>query len=131
MRIDLDGSDLERLAADLYEVPANAHRNIRKATQVTAHHIRDGARQAASGIAHAPYYPRAITYDTKDLGEGVGVSAEIGPELERPQGPLGGILEDGTVNNPPYAHLGPALDRWTPDFERGLQIAAEQALEQL
>lgn len=131
MRIDLDGSDLDRLVAALHEVPAGAHRNFRKATQVSAHHIRDGARQAASGIAHAPHYPRSITYDTKDLGEGVGVTAEIGPELERPQGPLGGILETGTVNNAPHAHLGPALDRFTPDFEKGLEIAAAQALEQL
>lgn len=131
MRIDLDGSELNKLVADLHEVPAEAHRNIRKAVQFTSHGIRDNAREAISGLAHAPDYPRAITYDTKDLGEGVGVTAEIGPEKERRQGPLGNILEYGTVNNPPNAHLGPSLDRWTPDFVRGQEMAIAGPLEAL
>lgn len=129
MDINLDGSNLNQLRADLAEVPDNAHANIRKAVQFTAHGIRDDARAAAGGIAHAPHYPRAITYDTTDLGVGRGVTAEIGPDKNRRQGALGNILEYGTVNNPPYAHLGPALDRWTPDFEQGLEKAAFDALE--
>ncbi|MEO3929241.1 hypothetical protein ABGB07_36130 [Micromonosporaceae bacterium B7E4] len=129
MDINLDGSSLSRLRADLAEVPKNAHNNVRKAVQFTAHGIRDGARQAASGIAHAPHYPRAITYDTKDLGVGRGVTAEIGPDKGRRQGALGNFLEYGDPRTPPQAHLGPALDRWTPDFERGLERAAFDALE--
>ena len=129
MRIDLDGSSLNQLRADLAEVPEAAHVNIRAAVRFTAHGIRDAARQSASGIAHAPHYPRAITYSTTDLGAGRGMSAEIGPDKDRRQGALGNILEYGTVNNAPYAHLGPALDRWTPDFVRGLEIAAADALE--
>ena len=129
MRIDLSSSELNRLVADLHEVPEGAHRNIRKAVQFTAHGIRDTAREFASGIRHAPHYPRAITYDIDDRGVGVGVGAEIGPEKERRQGPLGNVLEYGTVNNAPYAHLGPALDRWSPDFSQGLEKAAADALE--
>ncbi|MGI5144795.1 hypothetical protein ACQEVC_45510 [Plantactinospora sp. CA-294935] len=129
MDINLDGSSLNQLRADLAEAPDNAHVLIRAAVRFTAHGIRDAARGAASGIAHAPDYPRAITYDTKDLGVGRGMTAEIGPDKGRRQGALGNILEYGTVNNPPYAHLGPALDHWTPDFVRGLEIAAADALE--
>jgi hypothetical protein len=129
MKIDLDGSSLNQLRADLAEVPENAHVNIRAAVRFTAHGIRDGARQAASGIAHAPHYPRAITYDVTDLGVGRGVSAEIGPDKSRPQGALGNFLEYGDPRTPPQAHLGPALDRWTPDFVHGLEIAAADALE--
>ncbi|MFI6228884.1 hypothetical protein ACIBCR_16395 [Micromonospora echinospora] len=129
MRIDLDGSDLNRLRADLEEVPEDAHRNIRRAVEFTARGIKDAARDFAGGIAHAPHYPAAITYDIDDQGAGVGVAAEIGPDKDRKQGALGNILEYGTVKNPPYAHLGPALDIWTPDFETGLEKAATDALE--
>ncbi|PZF98258.1 hypothetical protein [Micromonospora deserti] len=127
--IDIRAEGVDRLVADLAEVPEEAHRNIRKAVQFTAHGTKRTAQEFASGIAHAPDYPRAITYDTTDHGVGVGVSAEIGPDKDRRQGPLGNVLEYGTVNNPPYAHLGPALDRWTPDFERGLEKAAADALD--
>ncbi|MFI6819723.1 hypothetical protein ACIBJE_02075 [Micromonospora sp. NPDC050187] len=129
MNIDLTSSELNRLVADLEEVPPNAHRNIRKAVEFTARGIKDSARDFAGGIAHAPHYPAAITYDIDDQGVGVGVSAEIGPDKDRKQGALGNILEYGTVKNPPYAHLGPALDIWTPDLETGLEKAAGDALE--
>lgn len=129
MRIDLTSSELNRLRADLEDVPADAHGNIVKATEFTARGIKDTSRDFAGGIAHAPHYPAAITYDIDDHGVGVGVSAEIGPDKDRRQGALGNILEYGTVNNPPYAHLGPALDIWTPDLEQGLEKAAADALE--
>ncbi|MEU4640830.1 hypothetical protein [Micromonospora sp. NPDC023814] len=131
MKIDVSASGLNDLVAHLDEVPETGHFYIRKAVQFTANGIKKTAQGFASGIAHAPDYPRAITYDTKDRGVGDGVSAEIGPDKDRRQGALGNILEYGTVNNPPYAHLGPALDRWSPDFVEGLEKAAADALERL
>jgi len=131
LKIDFNGSELNRLVADLAEVPAGAHRRVVQAVKYTAHGIRDFARGAVSGLAHAPHYPQAITYDVDDLGEAKGVTAEIGPEHERRQGSLGNILEYGTIKNPPYAHLGPGLDHWTPDLQQGLEKAAADALEAL
>lgn len=131
MKIDVSTSSLDRLVADLDEVPEGAHDNIRKAVTFTANGIKKSARSFASGISHAPDYPNSITYDVDDKGVGVGVEAEIGPDKDLRQGPLGNILEYGTVNNPPYAHLGPALDRWSPDFVEGLEKAAVDALEAL
>lgn len=131
MKIDVSASGINDLVANLDEVPEGAHRNIVKALRFTAFGIKKSAAQSAGGIAHAPDYPRAITYDTTDHGVGKGVSAEIGPDKDRRQGALGNILEYGTVNNPPYAHLGPALDRWNPDFVEGLEKAAADALEAL
>lgn len=129
MRIDLDSSELNRLVAELHDVPENAHDNIRKAVQFTAHGIKGTAKEFASGIAHAPHYPAAITYDTKDRGVGDGVSAEIGPDKDRRQGALGNFLEYGDPRTPPQAHLGPALDIWTPDLTKGLEKAAADALD--
>lgn len=131
MKIDFDRSDLNRLVADLEKVPAEAHRNVVKATTYTAHGIRDFAREAASGIAHAPHYPSAITYDIADLGEGIGVTADVGPEKGRKQGALGNFLEYGDPRTPPQRHLGPALDRWTPDLMSGLAMAIAGPLEAL
>lgn len=131
MKIDVSASALNDLVAHLDEVPEDAHFYIRKAVQFTAFGIKKSAQEFAGGIAHAPHYPRSITYETKDRGVGKGVSAEIGPDKDRPQGALGNILEYGTVKNPPYAHLGPALDRWSPDFVEGLEKAAADALEAL
>ncbi|MFG2165519.1 hypothetical protein [Micromonospora chersina] len=131
MRISTESSQLDRLVAELADVPENAHGNIVKAATFTSNGIKKTARQFASGIAHAPDYPNAITYDVDDLGVGVGVQTEIGPDKDRRQGPLGNILEYGTVNNPPYAHLGPALDRWSTDCVEGLEKAAVDALEAL
>ncbi|PWR08576.1 hypothetical protein DKT68_15275 [Micromonospora acroterricola] len=128
MKISTESSQVNHLVAELAEVPEQAHDNIIKAVQFTANGIKKTSRELASGIAHAPDYPNAITYDWADLGVGKGVSAEIGPDKDRRQGPLGNILEYGTVNNPPYAHLGPALDRWSPDFVEGLEKAAADAL---
>ena len=131
MKISTESSGLDRLVADLAEVRENAHENIVKAATFTSNGIKKTARQFASGIAHAPHYPYAIGYDVDDLGVGKGVKTEIGPDKDLRQGALGNILEYGTVNNPPYAHLGPALDRWSPDFTEGLEKAAADALEAL
>ena len=128
MRIDVSASGINDLVAHLDEVPEDAHFYIRKAVQFTSNGIKKSAQQFAGGIAHAPDYPRAITYDTTDHGVGKGVSAEIGPDKDRRQGALGNILEYGTVNNPPYAHLGPALDYEGPNFERYLGELGEDLL---
>ena len=129
MKIDVTATGLNDLVAHLEDVPENAHENIVKATEFTANGTKKTAREFASGIDHAPHYPYAITYDITDHGVGKGVSAEIGPDKDRRQGALGNILEYGTVKNAPYAHLGPALDQWSPDFVEGLEKAAADALD--
>ncbi|HEX5995675.1 MAG TPA: hypothetical protein VFY84_11085 [Jiangellales bacterium] len=130
MRIDLDSSELNHLIAELHDVPEGAHRNIKKAVEFTANGIKKTAREFASGLAHAPHYPRTITYDVDDHGVGLGVSAEIGPDKALGgQAHLGHILEYGLIQTPPNAHLGPALDIWSPDFTTGLEKAAHDALE--
>lgn len=133
MKISIHAEGTAELRAVLSGAPASAHRNVVKAVEFTARGIRDAAREFASGIGHAPHYPRSITYDVESritaAGHGAGVRAEIGPDKDRTQGALGNILEYGTVNNAPYAHLGPALDRWGSDLDNGLGKAAADALE--
>lgn len=134
MRINVTSVGLDKLIANLDEVPEDAHKSIRKAVQVTSHHIKDTAKEKVSGHPKLASYPYTITYDTKDLGVGKGVTAEIGPDLDRGgQAPLGGFaeLEYGTPWSAPVPHLGPALDKWEPDFVKGLEIATADVLEDL
>lgn len=111
--------DLERAAKEINDVAETVF-------EVGANNIKDDARKAISGLPHAPHYPRSITYDVK-LGLR-GITAEIGPDKNLPQGALGNLLEHGSVNNPPNAHLGPALDREVPAVRRHLGTEAVSML---
>lgn len=122
--ISVDG--LNALTAAITSAAEDALPLTRKALQVNAQRIKDDAKQLASGLRHAPLYPNSITYDTR-VGAGW-VEAVIGPDKGRPQGALGNILEYGTSKNPPYAHLGPALDKNGPDLERGLGLVIGREL---
>lgn len=115
---------------ELQAVLENAQRDVvpeaKKVLSRAALNVKNDAKKKVSGIKHAPAYPRAITYDT-DWNGTLG-RAEIGPDKDKRQGALGNILEYGTVNNPPYAHLGPALDYEGPNFERYLGELGEDLL---
>ncbi|MEU3665748.1 hypothetical protein [Streptomyces virginiae] len=79
---------------------------------------RDNAR--ASSGRHARLYPGSISYDVKLIPGGA--EAEIGPDKDKPQGPLGNLLEFGSVNNGPHNDGGRALLVEEPRFVA--QVAA-------
>lgn len=120
------GGGLNELVAVLRGAAEDVLPEARKVTAKAALNIKNDAKKRVSGLAHAPHYPRAISYDVAVRGEAV--AAEIGPDKDRPQGALGNILEYGTSKNAPYAHLGPALDYEGPAFERYLGQLGEDLL---
>ena len=74
--------------------------------------IKKDAAARVGGRKYLPAYPRSISYDVSaKLG---GYQVEVGPDKDRPQGPLGNIIEDGSVNSAPIPHLSPALDAEEP-----------------
>lgn len=89
--------------------------------------IKNDARRRVDGYAHLPQYPRSITYDVTRTG-GV-VTGEVGPDKNKRQGPLGNLIEYGSINNAPIPHLAPALDAEEPRFVRALEDMAERLLE--
>lgn len=130
----VDNSDLSKLAVDLGAVPERSGRNLRKAVEVTARHVRDTARENAMGMAHAPAFPYSITYDVKGSGNngaGSQLEAEVGPDKDRPQGALGNLIEYGSINNGPLGIMHGALQANEADFERGIQIAIDDALREV
>jgi hypothetical protein len=145
---EIDNSDLAKLASDLGRTSDAAWKNMQTAIEVTARHVRDTARENATGMAHAPAFPYSITYDVgvgydQSIGQAAmsvisgGISsarsstlrAEIGPDKDRPQGALGNLIEYGSVHNPPQGIMHGALQANEADFEKGIDKSIDDALK--
>lgn len=129
----VDLSEVNALTTALGRVPARLLPEVRGVVERGAVNVKNEARRFVSGLRAAPAYPASITYDVSGTGlllSGA-IEAEIGPDKAKRQGALGNILEYGTINNAPHAHLGPALDREGPAFEANLERVAAKALEDL
>ena len=121
-----DASELNRLETDLAGAGIRAAALINATTVVAAGKIKATARSLITGLRHAPAYPYSITYDIK--WNAVSVEAEIGPDKDLAQGALGNLLEFGSRNNPPHAHMGPALDREGPVWLGYVEDAAGKSV---
>lgn len=87
---------------------------------------RSNAR--ASGRKHAGrLYPNTVGYDLAAYGPDLW-AATIGPDKAGPQGPLGAILEYGSVHNPPHNDGGRALAAEMPQFVAQMELLAKRGL---
>ena len=111
-----DVSEIDDLAADLSRAGLRAATEAVAVVHRGANNIQRDARSFAPSGPRTPAYPYSITYDLKIGGDRI--VAEVGPDKDLPQGPLGNILEYGTSTQGPQAHLGPAFDREAPNFEK-------------
>lgn len=128
--IGVDMSEVNALAADLMATSLRTLPVVEKVTEVAAVKIKKDAQKrikSADRYGRLPGYPSSITYDTATRG--VSVSAEIGPDKDRNQGPLGNVLEYGTSDTPPIPHLQPALEAEAPIFERLVAEAAVRLID--
>jgi len=124
--IDFDASDMDALGADLARAAVEHPRRVRPIVQRGALNVKKDAQARSSGLAHAPHYPQAITYETSESpGK---IEAVIGPDKDRTQGALGNILEFGTSKNPPIPHLLPAAKAEEPRYIKAIQDVAEDIL---
>lgn len=124
----IDFSALDKLAADLGEVPKNAGENVRKATEVSARKVKDEWRGKLRGARYLPAASRAINYDLKggNAIRGSQIEAEIGADLGG-QGSLVGIVEYGSPTLAPRGYGLKALEDTAEDFQHGLEKALEDA----
>jgi hypothetical protein len=125
-----DFSELSKLAADLGEIPAKTHTNVRKAVEVTARHVKDDWRDPLSQSEMIPRGAVTVSYDIATDSEGV--TAEVGPTVRgRGSHWLGGLigaLEYGTPTTPPTGYGHAALQKNEDDFEKGLAEALKDIL---
>lgn len=121
-----DTRELDQWADDLRAAAANALDAGEKVVSKGALNVKTDARELAPYGPHTPHYRNSISYDIKR--EGDTVEAEIGPDKNRRQGPLGNLFEYGTIDTPAVPHLNPALDIEEDRFyEAAEQLAARFA----
>lgn len=132
--VTVSAAGLRDLSAVFDRAERDAAKEARKVLVRGALNIKNDARKRASGIGHAPNYPRTIGYDMHWSGDAGW--AEIGPRKDyvvgggphRTPGNLGNILEYGNSRTPARPHLGPALDAEVLNFERHLFQLGEDLL---
>jgi hypothetical protein len=128
MKITVDGREVEDFQKTLAKVASGpVLKDITAVVAKGALNIKRDAAKRAGGMAHAPAYPRSITYDLR--AGWTGPYADIGPDKQKRQGALGNVLEYGTVNNPPHPHLRPAADAEQPRFEKAIEDLVARPLE--
>lgn len=123
--MSFDFSELSKLTADI-DMAANVGPFAKKAVQVTARNVKDAWRDKLKGSETLPALPYAVSYDTS-VQDGT-ITAEIGFDLSKAQGPLGGISEYGTPTTPPRGYGHGALEENQADFKHGLEQAAADAM---
>lgn len=123
----MDG--LEALAASLDDAADRMPREAEKVVSKGALNIKTGVRSAWRNLQHTPRLYLTVGYDVTRLGDRV--TAEIGPDVSMSYqgGPLGGVIEYGTVNNAPRPALGPELLKESPRFTDALAAAAQSLLD--
>lgn len=121
---------LEELSDDFRKAVEDAIPAAKKIVGKGSNNVKKDAQRIIRAISkrgYLPHYPRSITYEVK--ASGALVSSVIGPESSRMQGGLGGLLENGSVNNSPYPHLSPALDQEENTFYGYMEDLGVKLLE--
>jgi hypothetical protein len=132
--MNIDTSEIDRLAADLGSVGALAGPFINSALQRTALNVKDAARDRVRKRKHFKKAANAIDYEVT-VFQGFGASVlkvEIGYDKSKDVGKLGNLVEYGAPNGmhgplTPGGELAASLKENLSDFERGLSKALADA----
>lgn len=126
MGINIDASQVDRLAVDLTGAPKRIQFAARKTMKKTALQIKSRMIEEFSGHGHAPYVQGSFEFQQTD---GAGFAYEIG-ELDSggPQWGIAAILAYGTSNNAPVADHRLPLRLETPVMLRHLGDDAEDSV---
>jgi hypothetical protein len=123
MRIHISVRGMREWEQRFDEARNNAGRDFSAVVEKAAFNVKRDWRRSWAGFRHAPLVAASITYD---LSRGAGWrAAEIGPDKDLPQGPLGNLIEFGSVNNPPHPGGLRAALREEPRFVRAAERAGE------
>lgn len=126
----IDMSEVNELAADLLFASVKALPAVAAVIEKGSLKIKNEARANIRAVdikGRLPHYPNSISYDV-DVDPVGSVSGEIGPDKDKPQGPLGNVLEYGTSISAPVPHLQPALENEVPIVQAQLHAVAGMML---
>jgi hypothetical protein len=117
----------DELQAELKAVQRKAPTEGQRVLKRGAQNIKNGAVQRLRGKGFLPHIHRAVNYDVTWRGHRG--SAEIGFDKTKRQGPLGNVVEYGTVNNAPQPVLAPELELEEPRLEAEVERMGREMLE--
>ncbi len=120
MNVDFDSSEVVRLGVDLGLSPAQVALGVAAVVLKGAVNIKTQMAAEAASSGTTRHFAGAISYDATDEGLGA-VGYVIGPDKDRPQGPLGNILYFGTRDRAPVLDLMGPLEAEEPRFIAALQ----------
>lgn len=123
-----DVSELREYASQLDTAAKVMPKEATKVVSKGALNIKNAWRKAWRGHRHIPALPQAVTYDLTKTA--TATEAEIGPDKDLPQGPLGNIIEFGSPGgrNAPIPGGLPALHAEMPRFEQAIADLAGKEL---
>lgn len=111
-------SELRRFAQDLEKIASKALPDVDAVLKKGAQSIKEDLVAGAKGSPHFKGMAGSISYDSM---YSVGTARyEIGPEVGRAGGSLGGIYYEGTSRGGGHGDLEGPLMRETPNLEREL-----------
>lgn len=134
--IEVDFTEVAKLADDFDAVAVGLAKLIPKAVEVSARNIKDHARAAVQGRKHFAQAAGAIDYELLGF-QGFGstvLDAEIGYSKDRPAGNLGNLIEYGAPNAnnqlAPGGELQAALAAEEDEFVIQIEAAVAQAMNE-
>ena len=126
-RIDVDSAQLDELIDDFDTLPPRVTAGARRRVERGALNVKNAWKRRWTGHDFIPHLPDAVSYDVHEHGDVI--SAEVGPDKTKRQGPLGNIIEFGTVNSAPIPGGVPALGEEEPRYVNAMADLAEKALD--
>lgn len=113
---------------DMDKLPSRAMAEGKKIVGQGCNNIKKDWRARWTGHAHIPHLPYAISYDVTVPRTNY-IHGAAGPDLNKKQGPLGGIIEFGTINSAPIPGGLPAFEAESPRFLKFVEDMIPKLLE--
>lgn len=120
---------LVELLGALDEMPDKARDDGKEAVEQACRNVERDWKARWSGHPSIRHLPAAIDHDVTVLGEDQ-IIGEVGVDKAREQGPLGNLIEFGSINNAPIPGGMPALDAEEPGFINDVGDFAERLLDE-
>lgn len=122
-----DSAELAEWGDLVVDAAGVAPAEARKIVARGAFNIKKDARQRREGSQYFPALKNAITYDSHVTP--AGGWAEIGPDIDKPQGNMGHIPEYGALRTPAEPYMRPAAEAELPRFIEAMEDLAVRDLE--
>lgn len=116
---EFDVSDVYEFALGLDKSAGDVFGKMRPVVSKGALNIKKDLQQDAQGHPHTAYLPAAISYDTKATKSVI--SAEIGPDKDKPGGAIANVVYFGTSKNAAVLDINGPLDREEPKFLKAIE----------